>query len=244
MTATQNPDVVVLLPHMGIGGVEKITLCLLNAFVERGLVVHLILVQAKGELLSAVPPQVRVIDLKSGIYRSFLPIARYLNQYAPHVMFTFSERLSLIALLTRKLTGIDTRIVICQQTTLSPIPRPVWKKWLEKKLVRIIYPWADALVCASNGVAQDVSKFTVIDRNRLTYIYNPAFPESLQEKLDHTFFHPWFRKEQPPVIVSVGRLAKQKNYVLLLHAFAKVEKHKRSRLVIIGDGPERPSWKP
>jgi glycosyltransferase involved in cell wall biosynthesis len=52
------------------------------------------------------------------------------------------------------------------------------------------------------------------------------------------------RKEQgwqdETVLISVGRLAPEKNWDTLLHAFAKVySQHSDSRLVLIGDGPAR-----
>jgi glycosyltransferase involved in cell wall biosynthesis len=51
--------------------------------------------------------------------------------------------------------------------------------------------------------------------------------------------HPWFAPDQPPVILGVGRLTAQKDFVNLLRAFAIVKQSRPSRLVILGDGPER-----
>ena len=51
--------------------------------------------------------------------------------------------------------------------------------------------------------------------------------------------HQWLRHKEKPVILSVARLAKQKNFPLLLHAFAVIRQQLDVRLVIIGEGPER-----
>src|SRR5690606_4661510 len=49
----------------------------------------------------------------------------------------------------------------------------------------------------------------------------------------------WFVGSDVPIIISVGRLTLQKNYDLLLRAFARLRKEREARLVIIGDGNQR-----
>ena len=51
--------------------------------------------------------------------------------------------------------------------------------------------------------------------------------------------HPWLDDKDKPIILSVGRLAKQKNFPLLIQAFAAVRQKIDARLIILGDGPER-----
>jgi len=50
--------------------------------------------------------------------------------------------------------------------------------------------------------------------------------------------HLWF-KEKVPIIISVGRLEKEKGYEYLLQAFALIRKEMECRLVIIGEGREK-----
>jgi len=52
--------------------------------------------------------------------------------------------------------------------------------------------------------------------------------------------HPWFAPGEPPVILSVGRLTKQKDYPTLIRAFALVHRERPARLMILGEGEERP----
>ncbi len=51
--------------------------------------------------------------------------------------------------------------------------------------------------------------------------------------------HPWLIDKSKPVIISVGRLAKEKNYPLLLEAFAQLRREIDARLIILGEGPQR-----
>ena len=52
--------------------------------------------------------------------------------------------------------------------------------------------------------------------------------------------HPWFEPGQPPVLIAVGRLQIQKDYPTLLQAFAQVRQKRPVRLLILGEGKERP----
>jgi len=60
-------------------------------------------------------------------------------------------------------------------------------------------------------------------------------------KADAPVEHPWFQPNQPPVILGVGRHHFQKGFDTLLRAFARVRQQMPARLVILGEGPERPN---
>jgi glycosyltransferase involved in cell wall biosynthesis len=51
--------------------------------------------------------------------------------------------------------------------------------------------------------------------------------------------HQWFAPGEPPVIIGVGRLVKQKDYATLVRAFAKVRRRRPARLVILGRTDKR-----
>jgi glycosyltransferase involved in cell wall biosynthesis len=52
--------------------------------------------------------------------------------------------------------------------------------------------------------------------------------------------HPWFQAGQPPVIIGVGRLTRQKDFPTLIRAFAELRRRSPARLLILGEGEERP----
>ena len=53
--------------------------------------------------------------------------------------------------------------------------------------------------------------------------------------------HPWLADPTHPVVLGVGRLTLQKNFLLLIDAFAILRRSHDARLVILGEGPERPT---
>jgi glycosyltransferase involved in cell wall biosynthesis len=76
-------------------------------------------------------------------------------------------------------------------------------------------------------------------RHRIQVIYNPVVSPELQQKLQAPLEHPWFQPNQPPVLLAAGRLAAEKDFSTLIHAFAQVRQRRPARLVILGEGEDR-----
>jgi glycosyltransferase involved in cell wall biosynthesis len=72
-------------------------------------------------------------------------------------------------------------------------------------------------------------------------IYNPVISDDLLQRARQPLDHPWFRSGEPPVILAVGRLAPQKDFGMLLSAFEIVRQNRPARLMILGQGAERPA---
>jgi glycosyltransferase involved in cell wall biosynthesis len=103
-----------------------------------------------------------------------------------------------------------------------------------------LHHWADEVVAVSKGVADDLSRVTGMPRERIEVIYNPVVTPTLIEQASRSPSHPWFEDPDHPVVIGVGRLVPQKNFRLLIDAFANVKRARPStRLVILGEGDER-----
>ena len=107
--------------------------------------------------------------------------------------------------------------------------------------MRWLYPKADFVVGVSQGVIDDLKRVLRFDSKKVQVIYNPIVDEELLRKTDEPLDHPWFRPGKPPVILGVGRLAKEKDFPTLIRAFALVRKERPARLMILGEGEERPN---
>jgi glycosyltransferase involved in cell wall biosynthesis len=116
-----------------------------------------------------------------------------------------------------------------------------WRGRLTPRLIKRFYPWANGIVVVSHGVRDDMAQLTKIPRERITVIYNPSIVSAdVREKAQAPLDHPWFEPGQPPVLIAVGRLQIQKDYPTLLQAFAQVRQKRPVRLLILGEGKERP----
>ncbi|HYQ92357.1 MAG TPA: glycosyltransferase [Candidatus Competibacteraceae bacterium] len=169
----------------------------------------------------------------------YLPdLARYLQRERPAVLFAATPDINIEAILARQLAATSTRIVISERThasrliALSPSD---WRLRFLPGLMRRTYRQADAIVAVSNGVANDLASIADLPRSRITTIYNPTVQPDLPLKAQAPLEHPWFTADAPPIILSVGRLSKQKAFDTLLKAFARLRAERPVRLLILGD---------
>jgi glycosyltransferase involved in cell wall biosynthesis len=68
----------------------------------------------------------------------------------------------------------------------------------------------------------------------MTTIYNPVVTAELFKMAREVPDHPWFESGAPPVVLGVGRLARQKDFPTLLQAFARLRSERPVRLMILG----------
>ncbi|MCR4405258.1 MAG: glycosyltransferase [Candidatus Acetothermia bacterium] len=234
--------VALFLPSLRGGGAERAMVNLARGFAERGLQVDLVLARAEGPYLSEVHDGVRVVDLGSKRVLHSLPgLVRYLRKERPDGMLSAMTHANLIAIWARRLAGVKTRLVVSEHSILSIATEN--SRSLRAKLmpwfVRRFYPWADAVVAVSRGVAEDLAARTGLPIGIIRVVYNPAITPELFAKAEEPLDHPWFQPGEPPVILGVGRLVKAKDFPTLIRAFALVRKQVAARLMILGEGNER-----
>lgn len=235
--------IVIFLPSLGGGGAERIMVNLAGGLARQGLRVDLVLARAEGPYLSQVSPDVRIVDLAAQRVLFSLPgLVRYLRQEKPTAMLSALDHANIVALWARWLSGVPTRVVVSVLSTISIASRKSdqVRSRLMPYLVRLFYPRADAIVAVSKGVADDLSRATGLPRERIKVIYNPVVTPELPEKAKEPLHHPWFAPGAPPVILGVGRLDRAKDFPTLIRAFALLRQKRKARLVILGEGEERP----
>lgn len=224
------------LPDLGGGGAERVALALLQGFLNRGHAVDLVLAQRRGALLPLVPDGVDIVDLGAPQLRhAIVPLARYLRQRRPQALHAMMWPLPVLAVVARSLARVDTRIVGSEHSTLWTMPHGLRHRMV-RTLTRMAYMKADALVAVSGGVANDLSAFVGMPRDRIAVIHNPLL-------LPATLPAPTIAVDRWPPgtkrILAVGTLKSEKNYPLLLRALARVRARVPASLLILGDGPLR-----
>lgn len=239
----KQPKIALFLPQLDIGGVERVMLNLATGFIKSGVSVDLVLVKAQGRYMRRIPTDVHVVNLgASRVLTSLFPLASYLHTVRPDGLISAKDYASVVALMAKFLARVSTRTIVCVHTTFSKhlqYTKSLKEKVIVPRLARWLYPYADAIVAVSNGVADDLAKFLQIPRERIHVIYNPVVNEDLFVEAQEPIDHPWFAPGAPPVIISIGRLTKAKDYSTLIAAFAKVRQRCDARLVILGEGEER-----
>jgi glycosyltransferase involved in cell wall biosynthesis len=224
------------------GGIIRTNIRLANAFSALGYRVHLLL-EKKGfpfekELKQGVEIK-RLFTLNRITGVPFL--VRYLQRYTPSVILTPVFQHTELAVRTRELMNFPGKIFavirVPYQAAWEQIP-PAKRAFRINRINRY-YPKTDGILANSNGVAADFCELTGMERSRITTVYNPAYDDNIKVLMDQPIDHPWFGPDEPPVILSVGRLERAKNIGMLLTSFEKVRARVNCRLVLIGDGSMR-----
>jgi glycosyltransferase involved in cell wall biosynthesis len=106
-------------------------------------------------------------------------------------------------------------------------------------LVPYAYRKADVVAAVSRDVRHDLAVETGIPLEGIRVLHNPVVVPELTDLSAKDLHHPWLSAAAPPVVLAVGRFTQQKNFPLLLRAFAKVRSARLARLIILGDGELR-----
>ncbi|NES20020.1 MAG: glycosyltransferase [Symploca sp. SIO3E6] len=231
-------------PSLYGGGAERVLVNLASAFVAQGLSVDLVLVKEEGSFLSALPPEVRVVNLGAQRLLLSMPaLVRYLQREQPISLLSAFEDTNLLALWSRRLAGVSTRIIVSIHGPVS-LESQLLNQGLKRKigpyLARLFYPWADKVITVSHGVAEDLISLGFSSKN-IQVIYNPVVTPELSQKALEPLEHPWFKPGSSPVILAVGRLEAQKDFPTLIKAFARVRQQRPAKLLILGEGQDRPA---
>ncbi len=103
-------------------------------------------------------------------------------------------------------------------------------------IIKLLYNRSDIIIAVSEGVKQELIDQYDISKDKISVMYNPVDRNNIQRlSLETIEDEPWFN-EDIPIIITVGRLAKQKGHWHLIRAFRKVVNESKCRLLIRGDG--------
>ena len=223
------------------GGAERVMLNLSRGLADKGLQVDLLLMRAQGQYLKDVPANVNLIGLKSRRAILSLPkIIKYLRSNKPEILLSNLDAANVIALLAKRLSGVDTKIVVNETCNLS---RKNWtKKWRYRIMpfvIKVTYPWASAIFAKSEGVRKDILNTINISANKVFTVPNPVISPEFYEIAENNVDHPWFKNKDIPMVIGVGRFDELKNFQDLLKAFSMVRKEVCARLIILGEGRQR-----
>lgn len=234
--------VAVLLPTLDGGGAERSMLAVTSELSRRGYDAELVVGQLRGDLADLVPPDLAIVDLDQPHLRRCLPVlVRYLQRRRPDVLIATLEHAIFVADLAVRLSGVDTAVVPRLANTLSeqePARAGSRGRLVERGACRV-YRRAACTIAVSRGAAEDLHHVAGVPMEQLCVVPNPVVGPELWSGMRASLDHPWFRPGTAPVILGIGRLTPQKNFGLLIEAFARIRERRDARLVILGEGALR-----
>lgn len=225
-----------LLPDLRGGGTERLTVDLACGFRQRGFEVDLVLLSKQGEFLDQAPAGSRIIDLSAPRLRhALLPLRRYVVAERPAALVAAMWPLTSIAVLATAGLRKSPRILVSDHCPLTKqyADRPGHLKWS----IRATYPFADAVIGVSRGIADEIAGLAGLAASQVAAIANPVPPPPRGTVDPDSLWRGCTGKR----LLTMGHLKSEKNQLLLIEAFARMGGQGDAMLAIVGEGAMRPA---
>jgi len=233
--------VLIVMPVLGSGGVSRRVLEYVRVLRAR-MPVEVVVFEWQPFLRDEWPPEVSIRCLsKRGwwdVAGLIVRLRRRIGALRPRVVFSLIWYANLITLLAAVFLFPPPRVVISATMNTRAFLTGVRAGWLKRLAISLLYRRADSVVAVSKGVGRQLMDQFGVPRSRVRVVYNGIQAERLKAQITNPVAWPW-PDVDPPTVLAVGRLNPEKNYPLLLEAFARVRDQMRARLVVLGEGPER-----
>ncbi len=242
VSRTRGGGIAMVLHDLRGGGAERACLRLAGGMAAAGRAVNLILVKGQGAYLNDVPGGVNLTVLDCPrVWRAIPALAAHFRRTRPQAVLSALTHMNVATLAAATLCGTGVRVVVSERNQISAKAHEAKGAW-QRALYRatpLAYRAADRVVAVSGGVAGDLAQFARLAQERIRVIHNPVFSDDIEALAAREPEHPWFLRSNPPIVLAVGRLHRQKGFDTLIRAFAISRAQVDCRLVILGEGGER-----
>lgn len=217
------------------GGAERIMVKLLTImepyFNERKTPVHLILLDDLPEShLCPVYVNKTVLNSQGSLIKGYQQLKPMLQKLNPEYVFSFLTRSNFLNVSLSRRMGFKS--IISERVNTTSHLSGGLKDTVSRLLVRLLYNKADSVVAVSEGVKADLIQNYAVPESKIAVLYNPYDIEQLRGQAAEGVSD----LPSTPYVISVGRLVKNKNFSLLINAYAKA--NISEDLVILGVGDE------
>jgi len=210
--------------------------------------------QKKGPLINEFPGDIRIVQVddysplarapRLRVLAYPLAVARAIRRVPIDVAVSHTPITNMYLLLARRFLMRRALPLIIEEhqhlSTSLKFDAQSWPRMLRFAYLALLplYNSTTLFRCISEASRRDFVENWKIKRS-ITEVLPPLVDvERIDADGQATFEHPWFDGKFP-LVMGLGRLTAQKNFGLLIRAFARVRKDRVARLMIIGDGPEK-----
>lgn len=180
----ESSRVVFVLPSLEGGGAERVTLAFLAGLAPLCPDLHLVLFRGGGALADQIPSGVVTHELGGSRLRQVLPaLVATLRRLRPQVIFSTHGYVNVPLLALRPLYGRAGRLMLREANTPSASLTGQRFTPLFKLAYRLLYPCADAVICQSQLMGDELCRDFQVPRRRLHLIYNPTDTETVRRDL-------------------------------------------------------------
>ena len=241
-SAEKRPIVLLLIPHLGGGGAERVVALLARGLSREKYELHLGLITGIAPPADAFPPGLTIHTLGaprvgSAIFR----LLALLRRLRPSAIVSGMFHLNFLVIVLRPFFPRFTRVLVRQNATVSATLAFDKLPPHTRLLYRLLYSHADRVICQSPAMANDLVHEIGIPKDRLAVLRNPVDLGAIRTAAG-SCENLW--TGAGPHLLAVGRLSREKGFDLLLQALLAVRTHlPNADLAIVGAGPEETALK-
>lgn len=213
------------------GGAERLWACLATAFKERGYDVIFAQDFEAEDNRDNLHPQIPLHTLGQNHFTATRKLAKLLRHHQPDVALSAVGASNLKLLIATKLARATTQPIISFHGEMEW--KTGWLSYFSYLGLPILSRIAARTIAVSEGLVETLISKWKAHPDRMVCLLNPVFfpKDAAVPSADEL-------AARDDIVLSVGRLVPEKDFVTLLRAFAHM-RHPNARLVILGKGPEQ-----
>lgn len=221
-----NKKIIIFISNLCSGGAERVVSIISRGFLKKFKEVEIILYY-NDPIFYKIDNniKIRIIEKETksrNLFKNMLWLRKNVNK--EDIFLSFLAPFNIIAILS---LFLKKRIIVADRNDPNFDPENIFVRYLRN----ILYYFTEKIVCQTESNKKYFNKKI---QKRISVIYNPIY---ISEKVGSAL-----TEKKDNIIVSIGRLTKQKNQTLLIEAYRKILKyHPNYKLIIYGEGEERES---
>ena len=232
-------------PTLSGGGAERMMVDIGNEFLNKGYQVDLLVgTLGKDKYSSELNSRINIIDFSSRRIRyTLLKLSLYLKEQKPDAVISTQFHANIALAISATFIGYKGKIIYRLANMLDILLKDtsLFRQAITRIGIPFSYKIADFIIAQTTIMKEEV---VAMEQNLITKtIVIPNFinPKKINDLALEPVNHSWLSEKEnsTPVILSAGRLAGQKDWITLLKAFQLVLNKFESRLIILGEGPQR-----
>lgn len=226
------------------GGVERIALRLVRHWRAQGIEAPLFMGRAEGAMADDVGRGFDPIVPRSWIATArwetlwmILTLPRVVRGVRPDILFCAGNTYAIVAVALKLLLGRTCPPIVAKVSNdLDRHDAPWMARTAYRLWLRMQGHFIDRFVGMETPMLDEIVEGMGVAVDRVSFVPDPALSDTMIAGLRSGPARP--RRGRGRRFVAIGRLVRQKNIALMLHAFARGAAID-DRLTLIGDGPDR-----
>lgn len=243
------PKLGILINSFSGGGVERVTLNLLE-FLRKHFRCHLIVLESR--ISCDLHPEIEVFTVSQvrpdlnrwgkglNTVKAIPRLMNYLSKNRIRLVMSLMERSNIINMVSKLLSGRGAVLSIHIHLSNNYMRYPRIQRLLMISIMRSLYKKSDAVVSISQEIKDDLIDNIGVPGKKIEVINNPFEIEEIVRLSGEPIEGRYEEIFNNPVVITSGRLTKQKGHWYLIRAFKIVTKEvPEAKLVILGHGDLR-----